>query len=155
MCIVYKHHNIHMFCVVLISFSLVSAGKLVLFCSFLSIAQVERSKMTQMTDKAQRVSWTLHEFLLCTDSGIARFRCPASVTVCPLYSPFNCLLRSSFRLCSCVFLRSNCLLKWESLSSLCLGLRWKRNPGWHRVASADGGSHGVSLSLPAKIPQQW
>lgn len=65
----------------------------------------------------------------------------------PLYSPFNCFLRSSFRLCSCVLLRSNCLLKWESLSSLCLVLRWKRSTGRHRAAYADGGSHGVSLSL--------
>lgn len=34
------------------------------------------------------------------------------VTVCPLYLPFNCLLRSSFRLFSCVLVRSNHLLKW-------------------------------------------
>lgn len=51
-------------------------------------------------------------------------------------------------LCSCVLLRSNSLLKWESLalSSLCLVSRWKRSTGWHGAAPADGGSHGVSPS---------
>lgn len=33
-----------------------------------------------------------------------------------------------------------------ALSSFCWGLRWKRSTGWHSVAPADGGSHGVSLA---------
>lgn len=101
------------------------------------------------------VSWPGQEFLLCTCSRIADF------TVRRLWQcvPYILLLTASsdpsFGLCSCVLLRSNCLLKWESFSPLCLGSRWKRNTGWHRVASADGGSLSLSLSLPAKIPQQW
>lgn len=44
------------------------------------------------------------------------------------------------------------------LSSFCWGCRWKRITGWHSVAPADRGSHGVSLApcfLTCKSPHQW
>lgn len=50
-------------------------------------------KSTRLIDSAQSPVMIFLEFLLCTVffSRTARFHCPASVTVCPLYSPFKLL----------------------------------------------------------------
>lgn len=146
-CLRHKAHNIlQVFCMI---WDTVLYGAI--FSCMMRFCREAGSKSTRIINSAQSPVMIFLEFLLCTEfffPGLPDFTVQRLWQCAPYILLLNCFLRSSFSCVPVYFWDQTAFWSGSlSLSSLCLVSRWKSSTGRHRAASADGASHGVSLSF--------